>query len=185
MERTVNLDSGSIWIYDDMFSYAWRDNFYHKVVSSKYTTLGLDNEFPEQLMYRSIFAPKNYHDAEEMGWWDSKGWNTVKHHFDGMDIKQIRINLSTLNDYNRIHSDGINTKTLIYYPNMEWDVTWGGQTFFTNEDATEIEFSLAYKPGRLIVFDGGIPHCIGAPTVAASGYRYSFVIQFFGNSDND
>jgi SM-20-related protein len=59
-----------------------------------------------------------------------------------------------------IHTDSISDKsfTFIYYPHLAWWPDWGGETVFFNKDYTDIIDCVFPKAGRLIAFNGTIPH---------------------------
>ena len=183
-KRLVTSNGKEIEIWDNLLSYKKRSEIYDFVKNSYFVIQGADNyhlensgnyqiasEFTEDDLLRSRLFEE---DTSEM----LKG-------VEGYKINQVRVNLSTLNDHNQFHSDANDPnreneifKTLIYYPNMKWDIEWGGYTLFANDDLTEIEHTLVYTPGRFILFDGEIPHCIGAPTNMAPSYRFTFVVQY-------
>ena len=69
-------------------------------------------------------------------------------------------NHAAYGDVLMIHTDCLpqnNELTALWYLCEKWDVEWGGETLFYNsqEDA---EFVCSPKPGRLVIFDGRIPH---------------------------
>ena len=103
-----------------------------------------------------------------MGFLDTLKEKKIDFNFDifNSEIQQVRINLSTLHDVNRIHVDGRGSKTLLYYPNLKWEFEWGGHTVFLDDDLTDVEHCCVYKPGRLVLFDGSIPHTIFSPTTS-------------------
>ena len=47
----------------------------------------------------------------------------------------------------------------MFYLNKVWTISYAGETIFTNNEQTEILSSVIPKPGRVVVFDGQIPHC--------------------------
>ena len=72
--------------------------------------------------------------------------------------------------------DGPPAYSLLYYINVEWKDSWGGETIFANEDG-EAEIAVSYKPGRIVLFDSTINHkaaCISAD----APYRYTFNCVF-------
>ena len=100
-------------------------------------------------------------------------------------VAQARINLCTIQDRNHFHVDLVEGGlTLLYYPNMEWHREWGGYTLFSNDSGDGVDFTSFYKPGRVIVFDSRISHCIVAGTHEAPFYRLSFVIQYLNEEDS-
>jgi len=65
--------------------------------------------------------------------------------------------------------------SFLYYTNRFWEDTWGGDLRFyktlekgiqSRDDNTEFA-SVQFKPNRLIMFDGRIPHGADAPTAKA------------------
>ena len=61
--------------------------------------------------------------------------------------------------HHELHSDypkdwGI---TVMFYLNKVWDVSYGGETIFINNSG-DITNSVIPKPGRVVIFDGSIPH---------------------------
>lgn len=185
--KKIKVNDKEILIFDDLFSYATRVGLYSFIVKSLYRTDGFDNEYPEDAGGHNLYSSYSIQDLEAMKFLDIPEIKEVLNYVKGYDIQQTRVNLSTLNDKNRFHTDISGTnfttkkevgKTLLYYPNMKWDIEWGGHTLFANENMTEIEYCTLYRPGRIILFDGSIPHCILPPTNLAPTYRYSFAIQY-------
>ena len=61
-----------------------------------------------------------------------------------------------------IHTDYVEPHqgiTVMYYLNSNWDFQLGGETVFFDIFKKDIIKSIIPKPGRVIVFDGGYPHC--------------------------
>ena len=67
---------------------------------------------------------------------------------------------------------------------MEWKQEWWGETQFLSEDLKEIIFTNQYVPGRVIWFDGEIPHTIKTQSFSAPKFRFSLSI-FFDRGDCD
>ena len=91
------------------------------------------------------------------------------------------MNLATTSDFDTIHIDDNHLekpKTALYYPHPDWNIHWGGHTFFFNENLDSIEYTAAYKPGRLVIFDGSIPHCGSPPFASAQDKRYVVTCKF-------
>ena len=68
-------------------------------------------------------------------------------------------------------------KTVLVYLNPEWDPSWGGETIFYNHkmDATRI---VTPKPGRVVIFDGRIPHTGRPPTPKFMRNRYILTFKY-------
>lgn len=182
IKKIFKTSVGEIVVIDNLFDRAFREAFYFWVKSSNYTTSGEDLSTLEYKGDYNLYCQVDEESLNQTGFMQHQSYTEhVLPEVNGMFLKQCRINLSTLNDNNRYHTDSsgsLKTKTIIYYPNLKWDVEWGGHTLFADDHLEEIEFCSMYKSGRLIVFDGNIPHCILPPTKAAPSYRFSFVLQY-------
>lgn len=180
--KTITTSSGKkIHIFDDLYSYTDRIDWLRDLTAGlNYKPLGGDNgiEFRGDYNLVSILTEHDKIYQDIMNHPASTNFTTF---LNNCEIDQIRVNLSTLHDDNRIHTDGSRMNdpiTLLYYANTRWDTSWGGYTLFMNDELTEVEYCSIYKPGRVILFDGSIPHSVAAPTKTAESFRYTFVIQY-------
>ena len=182
--KKITTSSGKeIFIYDDLYDLTERSYFYSFALNSKYSPLGADTKFLEHRKDFNLTSNFTEDDLFGLKFWASKSSKQLEKHFLGMRIDNVRINLSTLSDNNRIHVDNTLHKaaycrTLLYYFNMEWKIEWGGGLLITDDNMKEIEATISYVPGRVIILDGTIPHCISAPTNLAPSYRFSLAIQY-------
>tara|TARA_R110000822_G_scaffold92707_1_gene213767 strand:- start:191 stop:733 length:543 start_codon:yes stop_codon:yes gene_type:complete len=48
--------------------------------------------------------------------------------------------------------------TVMFYLNRTWTIEYSGETIFLTEDWKDIQNSVIPKPGRIVIFDGYIPH---------------------------
>jgi len=180
--KKFNVEEKEIVVLDNVFTYKERAGFYDYITNSLFSLKGYDTNLLDHVGEHNIISFYSESDLLNLKFNTSKKYKEI---IDplliGYNIAKVRVNLSTLNDKNRFHIDGNGPKrlkTLIYYPNMKWDIEWGGLTLFANENCNDILHCVAYVPGRVVIFDGSIPHCICPPTNLASSYRLSFVIQF-------
>lgn len=89
------------------------------------------------------------------------------------------INNFKFGDSPLFHPDGSNPKGMTYmvYPNMSWDLNWGGYTAFADDDDNVIA-AVNPKPGRVVAFPCNVNHCGVAPTKVHKGYgRFSIAYQ--------
>ena len=86
------------------------------------------------------------------------------------------VNLTKSGDYHFCHTHP-NQVVILYYVNVEWHDGWGGETLFYNEKLTDAIKVSSFVPGRIVVFDGQIPHTIRAQSTYGPDYR--FTISFF------
>ena len=180
-KKIITSSGKDILIFDNIYDLPERIYFYRFAINSKYTPLSRDDS--DSIETRGDFnLVSNFSEDDLMSlkFWSNDSSKQLEKYFYGYKIGQIRVNLSTLNDNNRIHIDNVSPcKTLIYYLNLEWKIEWGGALLITNDDKTEIDNAIAYRPGRIIIMDGTIPHCIAAPTNLAPTYRFSLAIQYY------
>lgn len=161
-------------VYDDVFTFAERTAFFNFLLNSKYRVNGGDS-FNRGYQ---IYSDFNLDDMKNSGMLDSSGFQEIdkKYNLLNRNIKQIRINFSPPSEQNKVHDDGAGL-TFLYYATVDWNVDWGGHTLFMNNTVDEAEYTCLYKPGRVVVFDGRIPHMIMTPTNLAKIPRYSLAIQ--------
>jgi len=167
-----------LMVYDDLFSFHERTEWYYFIQNSIYKINGFDRTSysSKSLQLYSSFSEE---DVRNMGVLKSNGFQQIfeEHGLQNKEFQKVRVNLSPASEHNEVHSDG-NGLTLIYYCNLNWQVNWGGHTLFMDDKLSDAEYTCLYKPGRVALFDGSIPHMILTPTSAAEEHRFSFVIQF-------
>ena len=90
------------------------------------------------------------------------------------------VNLGIHSDVNEMHVDGkyYESKTLLYYANRHWEYNWGGNTAFFDDDGN-IKTNVEVKPGRIVIFDGGIPHTVMPMNIRSSpSYRFTVALKW-------
>ena len=157
-----------------------RERLYSYCLNQKYSLSGSDVQRLETKGDYNLYCNLSPTDVDNMGIEKLSNYSHIKHHLDDYTITQARINLSTIQDKNRFHCDtgAEHNLTMLYYPNMEWEKSWGCQTLFTNQTNDTLEWVSFYIPGRIILFDGSIPHSINPPTIHSPTHRFSVVIQY-------
>jgi len=66
--------------------------------------------------------------------------------------------------------------TALWFISTHWEPEWGGETMFFDASGDAM-FCASPKPGRLVVFDGAIPHAGRPPSRICYTPRYSFAIK--------
>lgn len=81
------------------------------------------------------------------------------------------VNGQSLGQHGKVHQDAVynsGERTLMVFINLKWQKEWGGEFQLLdgkdNENSKIIK-NIEYIPGRIIIFDGNIPHRGLAPTV--------------------
>jgi len=176
MKEISVCEGKKIFVFDDLFSLYERSIFYSFVNNSLFKITGSDRS--ASAYKNKITSPYGEDDVINMGFYKTKGFDILNNKFNfNIEKKQIRVNCSTSSESCEVHHDGEGL-TLLYYANLNWELSWSGHTIFLNENLTDIEYVSAYKPGRVVVFDGTIPHMTMLSNHQAKDNRLTFVIQY-------
>ncbi len=185
-KRVIATKSGKLLVvYDDLFTYDQRSKWFEFIVKSFFKVNGADDLTAYYTGGLQMYSQYNTQDLENMGFIDSQGFELINQEYKlkNRKIKQARINLSPASEKNRVHTD-YQGLTLLYYCNLDWQLEWGGHTLFMDDSLSDAEYTCLYKPGRVVLFDGTIPHMILTPTGIAQMHRFSFALQL-DRSEND
>jgi len=177
MKEVTVCDGKKIHIFDNLFTLSEIEKFYEFIRSSMFLIDGGDGFI--SLYNDQIYSSYSDNDIINMGFYKTKGYEIINKflNISEREKKQIRVNCSIPSEKMDVHQDGEGI-TLLYYANLKWELNWGGHTLFLNENLSDIEYTCAYKMGRVVVFDGTIPHLIMLANHQAIGNRLSFVIQY-------
>lgn len=92
-------------------------------------------------------------------------------------LKETVLNLTKPGDINYTHTHHKRV-TALYYINPTWDIEWGGETLFFDDQVKNISFVSPFTPNRLIIADGAIPHTIKAQNYGGPAYRFTLTMFF-------
>ena len=178
VENFKNSKGQIIDTYDDLFTFeekflflmTFRESLY-KISGADIAVLGKD--------FNQINSRYTHSELLNTNFCNTQGFRCLENIYglSKRNIKQIRVNCVTPLEFDVAHTDRPGL-TLVYFANHEWDIFWGGHTIFLNESLTEIEKLVIYKFGRVVIFDGTIPHSISPVSLRTNHFRLSFVIQF-------
>ena len=177
--NVYNFDGYNIEVYDNLFTLAERNNFYNFVVNSKYS-LGdwkdsNELEYANNAYFHSLY---NSEDLENFGFFKSLGrYDALYNYLQNFVAKKSVVNLSIPSNtyFNHVHN---NRKVLLYYVNLRWKEEWAGETLFYDDSLKNILFASPYTPGRVILFDGAIPHTLRSQSGSAPHFRFTFTTFF-------
>ncbi len=96
-----------------------------------------------------------------------------------LTLFEIKAYLSTFGDLATYHQDSemIDTITVVVYFHNTWELDWHGE-FIICDDQWEPQLCVFPKPGRMIVFNGKLPHRAGAPTKTCFEGRKTLVFRY-------
>lgn len=176
MNELIHTSSGkTIEIFKDALSYRERQIIYGFVTRSNFRIYEYDHMFTKYKNQTS--SPYSQQDIENLGILSIPSVKKILQSYDFTEVTQCRVNAATNSEYDTPHFDNCRY-TMLYYANIKWQLEWGGQTLFLNESLNKVEHCSLVEPGKIIVFDGSIPHMIVPPTSYAEDFRLVFVLQF-------
>jgi hypothetical protein len=170
---TVPETGKKIYVFDDVFEHNWRRNAFKYILKSKFSLGWTDQEDPAHYQ-QYLHSEFSMEEVDELGILKNIRDERAHKLIENKKIHLAVTNLSHHSDVYFVHPH-TNT-TLLYYANPYWKEEWAGETLFYNESTTEVVYTSVYKPGRLIIFDGSIPHTIRAPSRSAPQYRFTFAM---------
>jgi hypothetical protein len=106
----------------------------------------------------------NFKDEIEKGFLEINDFLLKKYHLhDLVTLKRTYASANTYGYAGEYHTDDgakdyNEIITIMYYLNSSWDLLFGGETFFLNQNKDEIVSAVVPKPARAVIFDGFISH---------------------------
>ena len=97
-----------------------------------------------------------------------------------LELYRAYVNRFARGDAPGAHRDarlGSEHVTALVYANDAWQRDWGGETIFYTEDH-EIRRAVRPRPGRMILFLGGLIHSARPPLPSHGGPRYTVALKF-------
>lgn len=182
MENTkivVTESNKKIEIFDNVLSSSMRDHAYNFFMASQFRIGWNDTALPENKPYDfNIHCQFSDEDLHRLGILNEIYSNKlIVSKLEGLIPSKCILNLSSMSDVNFPHTHA-DSKVLLYYGNIEWPTGGFGETLFFSEDLKEIVYASPYTPGRLILFDGSIPHSIRPQSLKAPKFRFTLAIFF-------
>jgi hypothetical protein len=183
--RTHHINGKKIEVLDDLFSSAEKFKLYEFANNSLYVVDRFGATAPEHTKYhKTLKSSFILIDMLNFGFFKNKHiLEYIKKH--DLRVRECYINLCTASDIYTYHTDTFTDgiMTGLYYMNLEWDPTWEGETHFSDDDMKDTLFSSAFIPGRVVFFDGSIPHKSSQPGPLAEFYRFVFTVKFSNKQD--
>ena len=67
----------------------------------------------------------------------------------------------------------------LYYVNLDWKDGWYGETLFYDPlNLQKIDFASSFIPGRILLFDGSIPHTIRPQSIKGPKFRMTLSLIY-------
>lgn len=178
MNKTKIVNGKEIHVFDDLTSLNFRMNAHNFITRSTFKMGFADNA--QTAAYPYMCSAFSRDDVERMGLFKELEGSDALKLVNSDKLERAIVNLSYPTEPHWCHTHE-NQTVLLYYANPYWQEEHGGETLFMSEDLEEIEFASIYKPGRVIVFDGEIPHTIRPQSILAPTFRFSVSLFFQGS----
>jgi hypothetical protein len=171
-------DGKSLLIFDDIFHPDLVEAFGIMMMALKYERRpSFDNEL-------SVGVENDYY--KRLPTMPNTVNKIISKYYKAMSKKQSPQKLSHLyaasmryGDHTMIHHDidCPDCITFLYYGNLYWDSSWGGETIFFDDNKTAM-FAVNPKPGRLALFNAQLFHRGGVPQRDCPSTRYGLSIFY-------
>ena len=155
-----------------------------------------DNKVPfyiQQYVYNFVlnsnFRIRGWEDRDDMDKYDlhsmwsiqdlkkSKLYPYVEKFYSFKTFDKCVVNLTKPGDHYFTHTHGEGSTVVLYYVNLEWKDGWAGETIFYDHKRIPTN-SYEYTPGRLLKFDGRLPHSIRPQSFLGPQYRFTISVFF-------
>ena len=170
----------NIQIYDNIFSHSFKSKLYKDIIARNYNIGWADTniiEHRDKVFMYSLWEIKEFVKSNFLT--NIKDKNLLKKINKRLPSK-IVVNCSTFGDVYIPHTHS-NKEVLLYYVNLDWKKEWYGETEFYSDNLNETILSNPYVPGRIVWFDGEIPHSVKPQSHIGPKYRFTISLFFDTN----
>lgn len=170
-------------VIDDAFTFSEVSGNYAETVSRKYSIYNSSDLEIQNLPSKRLGCPLEMNDPIISNIYSEERLEIFKDYIPQEKYYHWRsyINLGIHSDPHKIHCDDFvpeTGKTVLIYMNRNWDLDWGGETIFYADDRKKIKYVSQFVPGRIIIFDGSIPHSAKPQHFSAPPYRFTLASKF-------
>ena len=108
-------------------------------------------------------------------------WLRIKQaHIPQATLLGVYANGQTLGQDSPIHRDNRPNEagtTVLMFCNEHWATCWGGELVFYDHAKEDVIMSVLPKPGRIVIFDGHIPHSARSPSALCDQLRMTIAFK--------
>lgn len=165
--------------FDGLVPLQTRNKILSYIQSSKFQLGWGDAAFGKNSVYKSLYSAYTQQEAYDCGLGSiiDNSYQTAEL-LVGYEFSHCAVNLTVAMDTNFTHTHTEGERVVLYYANLEWESAWYGETLFFNDTNTEVVFTVRYTPGRVLVFDGDIPHSIRPQSLLGPQYRFTVAMVY-------
>lgn len=177
MNEILTPNEKYIRVYDDVLPLSFRSAAYEFALASNFKIGWSDGVTDAQLSHKYLHSVFSEEDVHRLGILEHVKNSSAASELNNFLLKRAILNLSTPTDTHFVHTH-VEDKVLLYYVNPTWNDGWHGETLFYSEDGRDIIFASPYTPGRIIVFQGQVPHAMRPQSCIGDKYRFSLALFF-------
>jgi len=166
-----------IKVYDNIFTHSDAALFYSFIIKSRFTIGWQDTMIIEDKGIQFMHSTWSTEEVEQIGLLKKIKNKDLSKKINKRVPNKTVCNCSKFGEVYSPHDHGLKTDVLLYYANLNWKRQWYGETLFYSEDLKNIIHAVPYTPGRIVWFNGAIPHSIRPSSSMAPQYR--FTVSFF------
>ena len=178
LANSIDNNGKFILVFDNVFDLSDRFDIYNFVRRSQFCIGWQDTDLLERRSCVYLHSKYSQDDMTSLDFFKRLKNQHLTHLINDLEWKDTTVNLSfpTNTHFSHTHND----ISCLYYVNTDWKEEWAGETLFYNESG-DVVFCSTYKPGRIILFDGTIPHTIRPQSIAAPDFRFTLATRFYKN----
>lgn len=178
MNEFVDDLGRKIRTFDNIFPKSFHEEAYMFAKNSVYRIGDVDGPEPIERMHQQyMHSHWSLQDLKASGILDCLSKSEASKYIEG-ELVMAKVNLSSPADTHYLHTHRHNETSVLYYLNLDWKPEWSGDTVFFNDQCTDIIHTTTYKPNRMVVFDGDIPHSMKPQSILAPRYRFCLALFF-------
>lgn len=183
-EKIISVDNDrSIVVIDDAYNYAQISGFYKFAIEAPYQIYNTNDAECQTQQDRRLGCRLEIQSLLLGSIFNPEVTDIVSKHvpMDKFKGERAYINLGIHGDNHKTHVDQFGHgygKTVLVYLNKKWDNDWGGETIFYDDKCEDILYMSPLVPGRILIFDGSIPHSAKAQDFHAPPYRFTLAVKF-------
>ncbi len=178
--KTRDIDGQPLSIVDGLFQADLVRVVYESLSRQSFSLSDYDSPTTSEVRHwKSEFALDAFAANPVLRLWHGRIVDQVREHFPGrlLELRRVHCNSHLYGDLQHAHVDITPGVTGLYFANSDWQDDWQGETIFYDR-AGEPHTAVAPKPGRLLVFPGGLVHRGGVPSRKCFEPRLSVAYKF-------
>ena len=157
-------------VHDDTVPFHVQEHVYNFIYGSSFKIKGWKDR--DDIAKHDMYSEWSLDDLK-----NSKLYPYIENVYPCENWYKCIVNCTKSNDHFYTHSHGDNTHVILYYANLEWRDEWAGETLFYTPDRKSMS-AYQYVAGRILEFDGSIPHTIRPQSAIGPQYRFT-ISNFF------